>query len=81
MQIHKDYEEYGGSIRFLNPLPQGIFARTWESRIDLLRVVIIGSQETPYEHAPFVIGFYFDDHFPTPPQLHISIPGLIAWGG
>ncbi|PLB38474.1 ubiquitin-conjugating enzyme E2 [Aspergillus candidus] len=48
-------------------LPPGIFVRTWESRIDLLRVLIIGPQGTPYEHAPFVIDFHFSDDFPTQP--------------
>lgn len=60
-RIGKEYQILESS------LPQGIFARTWESRIDLLRVVIIGPQGTPYEHAPFVIDFYFDDHFPSAP--------------
>ncbi|KAJ9257191.1 hypothetical protein DTO212C5_8916 [Paecilomyces variotii] len=60
-RIRKEYEILGTS------LPEGIFARTWESRIDLLRVLIIGPQGTPYEHAPFVIDFHFDEHFPISP--------------
>lgn len=48
-------------------LPQGIYARTWESRMDLLRVVILGPQGTPYEYAPFVIDFHFGDQFPQHP--------------
>ncbi|KAF5866349.1 hypothetical protein ETB97_012515 [Aspergillus alliaceus] len=48
-------------------LPCGIFVRTWESRVDLLRALIIGPQGTPYEHAPFVIDFRFPDDYPTRP--------------
>ncbi|KAL1857895.1 hypothetical protein Plec18167_001701 [Paecilomyces lecythidis] len=60
-RIRKEYEILGTS------LPEGIFVRTWESRIDLLRVLIIGPQGTPYEYAPFVIDFHFDEQFPVSP--------------
>ncbi|OGM41768.1 ubiquitin conjugating enzyme [Aspergillus bombycis] len=46
-RIQKEFEILQSS------LPAGIFVRTWESRMDLLRVLIIGPQGTPYEHAPF----------------------------
>ena len=48
-------------------LPDGIFVRTWEARLDLLRVLIIGSRNTPYELAPFVIDFNFGPSFPSSP--------------
>ncbi|KAL4781835.1 hypothetical protein BJX76DRAFT_311793 [Aspergillus varians] len=48
-------------------LPPGIFARSWESRMDLLRVMIIGPEGTPYEHAPFVIDVHFASDFPDQP--------------
>lgn len=52
-------------------LPSGIFVRAWESRLDLLRVLIIGPRDTPYELAPFVIDFHFADDFPeNPPKAH-----------
>lgn len=60
-RIQKEFEILQSS------LPTGIFARTWESRMDLLRVLIIGPQGTPYEHAPFVIDFHFPDEYPTRP--------------
>lgn len=50
-------------------LPEGIMVRTWESRLDLLRVLIIGPLNTPYELAPFVFDFYFPPTFPTLPPL------------
>ncbi|KAF2634314.1 hypothetical protein P280DRAFT_474726 [Massarina eburnea CBS 473.64] len=48
-------------------LPPGIFVRTWESRLDLLRVLMIGPSDTPYEFAPFVIDFCLDSSYPAQP--------------
>ncbi|KAL4945465.1 hypothetical protein BDV06DRAFT_219299 [Aspergillus oleicola] len=48
-------------------LPPGIFARSWESRMDLLRVMLIGPERTPYEHAPFVFDMHFTSNFPDQP--------------
>jgi ubiquitin-conjugating enzyme E2 O len=45
-------------------LPPGIFVRTWESRLDLLRVLFIGPNDTPYEYAPFVIDFHLGSSYP-----------------
>lgn len=38
-------------------LPDGVYVRTWEGSLDLLRVLILGPLDTPYEYAPFVIDF------------------------
>jgi ubiquitin-conjugating enzyme E2 O len=48
-------------------LPPGIFVRTWESRLDLIRILIIGPNETPYEYAPFVIDFHLPSTYPQSP--------------
>ncbi|PWY80350.1 hypothetical protein BO94DRAFT_157352 [Aspergillus sclerotioniger CBS 115572] len=48
-------------------LPPGIFVRTWESRMDLLRVLIIGPEGTPYEYVPIVIDMHFSNDFPNQP--------------
>ncbi|KAI5797793.1 hypothetical protein EDC01DRAFT_651340 [Geopyxis carbonaria] len=50
-------------------LPEGIFVRTWESRLDLFRVLIVGPLNTPYELAPFLFDFYFPPTFPAEPPL------------
>lgn len=50
-------------------LPEGIFVRTWESRLDLMRVLIVGPLNTPYELAPFIFDFYFPGMFPTSPPV------------
>lgn len=58
-------------------LPEGILVRTWESRLDLLRVLIIGPLNTPYELAPFVFDFHLGADFPTgPPSGHFH-----SWTG
>jgi ubiquitin-conjugating enzyme E2 O len=48
-------------------LPPNIFVRTWESRLDLIRVLIIGPHDTPYEYAPFVIDFHLCSSYPQAP--------------
>ncbi|MCJ1440622.1 MAG: hypothetical protein MMC23_001108 [Stictis urceolatum] len=52
-------------------LPTGIWVRTWEERLDLLRILIVGPRGTPYELAPFVLDMHFKSDFPTsPPKVH-----------
>ena len=58
-------------------LPDGIFVRTWDSRLDLLRVLIVGARNTPYELAPFVMDFQFSADFPkVPPDAYFH-----SWTG
>lgn len=53
-------------------LPEGqIYVRTYESRLDLLRCLIIGPPDTPYEDAPFLVDLYLGRNFPEePPVAH-----------
>ncbi|KAI0638530.1 hypothetical protein C8Q77DRAFT_1091600 [Trametes polyzona] len=52
-------------------LPDSIIVRAYEDRTDLLRSLIIGPENTPYEDAPFVIDWMLDANFPqTPPIAH-----------
>ena len=52
-------------------LPIGIWARTWIERLDLLRILIVGPRGTPYELAPFVMDFHFNEGFPdSPPEAY-----------
>ncbi|KAK3082301.1 hypothetical protein LTS18_007857 [Coniosporium uncinatum] len=48
-------------------LPDSVFVRTYESRLDLLRVLIVGPMETPYELAPFVIDLRLPSDYPSSP--------------
>ena len=52
-------------LRSPNSLPSGVYVRTWETRLDLLRILFIGPADTPYANAPFVIDFYLSPQFPT----------------
>ena len=56
-------------LRTSGSLPQGVYIRTWESRLDLIRALIIGPEQTPYAHAPFIMDFYLPSDFPTNPPL------------
>ena len=52
-------------------LIDSILVRAYEDRSDLLRSLIIGPENTPYEDAPFVIDWMLDSNFPqTPPIAH-----------
>ena len=48
-------------------LPEGVYVRSWASRLDLFRVIIIGPPDTPYEFAPFMIDFQLPSDFPNKP--------------
>ncbi|KAF2748261.1 hypothetical protein M011DRAFT_466675 [Sporormia fimetaria CBS 119925] len=50
-------------------LPDGILVRTWESRLDLVRVLMIGPSDTPYEYAPFIIDIKLNRTYPEQPPL------------
>lgn len=48
-----------------------IYVRTYESRLDLLRCLIIGPANTPYEYAPFLIDLHLGPNYPRePPTAH-----------
>ncbi|KAI0348532.1 hypothetical protein BDW22DRAFT_1366335 [Trametopsis cervina] len=54
-----------------NSLPDTILVRAYEDRTDLLRCLIVGPENTPYEDAPFVIDWMLDSNFPhSPPIAH-----------
>ncbi|KAL1202486.1 putative ubiquitin-conjugating enzyme E2 25 [Cardamine amara subsp. amara] len=60
-----------------NDLPEMIFVRAYESRMDLLRAVIIGAQGTPYHDGLFFFDIFFPDTYPSvPPTVHYHSGGL-----
>ncbi|KAF8338031.1 uncharacterized protein EI90DRAFT_3118487 [Cantharellus anzutake] len=64
-RLNKEYRVLSTS------LPSDIIIRTYEDRADLLRSLIIGSHNTPYEDAPFVIDWQLPPSFPLePPTAH-----------
>ncbi|KAJ3092442.1 hypothetical protein HK100_006943, partial [Physocladia obscura] len=52
-------------------LPQGILVRAYDDRIDLIRVLIVGPESTPYEGCLFLFDVSLPPDFPTvPPLVH-----------
>ena len=48
-----------------------VFVRSWEARLDLLRVLIVGARGTPYELAPLVFDIHLHETFPaSPPKAY-----------
>ncbi|MFS7919608.1 putative ubiquitin-conjugating enzyme E2, ubiquitin-conjugating enzyme/RWD [Helianthus anomalus] len=50
-------------------LPETIFVRVYESRMDLLRAVIIGPKGTPYHDGLFFFDVYIPSTFPLQPPV------------
>ena len=46
-----------------------IFVRACESRMDLLRAVIIGAEGTPYHDGLFFFDIQFPDSYPSAPPV------------
>ncbi|XP_059284068.1 putative ubiquitin-conjugating enzyme E2 38 [Lycium ferocissimum] len=60
-----------------NDLPDTIYVRVYEARMDLLRAVIIGPQGTPYHDGLFVFDVLFPQTYPdVPPMVYYYSGGL-----
>ncbi|PWA39549.1 ubiquitin-conjugating enzyme 25 [Artemisia annua] len=58
-------------------LPDTIYVRVYESRIDLLRAVIMGAKGTPYDNGLFFFDIHFPEKYPDkPPKVHYHSGGL-----
>lgn len=58
-------------------LPDSIFVRAYETRMDLLRAVIIGPAGTPYHDGLFVFDVHFPPNYPDiPPMVYYYSGGL-----
>ncbi|KAI3736143.1 hypothetical protein L6452_15677 [Arctium lappa] len=58
-------------------LPDTIFVRAYETRMDLLRAVIVGPAGTPYHDGLFVFDIHFPPSYPdTPPMVYYYSGGL-----
>jgi ubiquitin-conjugating enzyme E2 O len=70
-------------LRTASALPPGVYIRTWASRLDLLRILLVGPSETPYAHCPFVLDLHLGSEFPgKPPSVFFhSWPVLPKIGG
>ena len=50
-------------------LPEGIYVRHCSSRLDVMKVLIMGPRGTPYEHGLFEFDLFCPGEFPTCPPL------------
>ncbi|XP_077229686.1 uncharacterized protein LOC143862509 [Tasmannia lanceolata] len=50
-------------------LPEAIFVRVYEERMDLLRAVIVGAAGTPYHDGLFFFDISFPSNYPSKPPL------------
>lgn len=58
-------------------LPDMIYVRVYEDRMDILRAVIIGPAGTPYHDGLFFFDAYFPPNYPySPPLVHYHSGGL-----
>ncbi|CAM6099354.1 unnamed protein product [Calypogeia fissa] len=58
-------------------LPDTIYVRVYEERMDLLRAVIVGAKQTPYHDGLFVFDLYMPPEYPSvPPVAHYHSGGL-----
>uniref|UniRef100_A0A1J3DFX6 E2 ubiquitin-conjugating enzyme n=1 Tax=Noccaea caerulescens TaxID=107243 RepID=A0A1J3DFX6_NOCCA len=59
-----------------NNLPDGIFVRVYEDRMDLLRAVIAGAFGTPYQDGLFFFDFHLPPDYPSvPPSAYYHSGG------
>lgn len=58
-------------------LPDTILVRVYETRMDLLRAVIVGADGTPYHDGLFFFDVFFPSSYPNvPPHVHYHSFGL-----
>ncbi|XP_062230916.1 putative ubiquitin-conjugating enzyme E2 38 [Phragmites australis] len=58
-------------------LPESIYVRVYEERIDLLRAAIVGPAGTPYHDGLFFFDVCFPSEYPKcPPKVHYHSGGL-----
>ncbi|XP_051144477.1 probable ubiquitin-conjugating enzyme E2 23 [Andrographis paniculata] len=59
-----------------NNLPEDIYVRAYEDRMDLLRAVIVGAYGTPYQDGLFFFDFHLPPEYPdVPPSAHYHSGG------
>lgn len=59
-----------------NNLPDGIYVRVYEDRMDLLRAVIVGAYGTPYQNGLFFFDFHLPPEYPdVPPSAYYHSGG------
>ncbi|CAL0309346.1 unnamed protein product [Lupinus luteus] len=60
-----------------NNLPESIYVRVFEERMDLMRAAIVGASGTPYHDGLFFFDICFPPEYPSePPMVHFNSGGL-----
>ncbi|XP_076951510.1 putative ubiquitin-conjugating enzyme E2 24 [Bidens hawaiensis] len=60
-----------------NDLPETIYVRVFEERMDLIRAAIVGAPETPYHDCLFFFDIFLPPEYPyEPPMVHYDSGGL-----
>ncbi|CAI9279677.1 unnamed protein product [Lactuca saligna] len=60
-----------------NDLPETIYVRVFEERMDLLQAAIVGASGTPYENGLFFFDIFLPPEYPQePPMVHYNSGGL-----
>ncbi|XP_031380623.1 probable ubiquitin-conjugating enzyme E2 23 [Punica granatum] len=62
-KVHQDWDI------LQNNLPDDIYVRVYEDRMDLLRAVIVGAYGTPYQDGLFFFDFHLPPEYPDVPPL------------
>ncbi|KAI5386604.1 probable ubiquitin-conjugating enzyme E2 24 [Lathyrus oleraceus] len=58
-------------------LPDSIYVRAYEERMDLMRAAIVGASGTPYQDGLFFFDICFPPEYPNePPMVHYNSGGL-----
>ncbi|KAJ0821856.1 putative ubiquitin-conjugating enzyme E2, ubiquitin-conjugating enzyme/RWD [Helianthus annuus] len=60
-----------------NNLPETIYVRVFEERMDLIQAAIVGAPETPYHDCLFFFDIFLPPEYPhEPPMVHYESGGL-----
>jgi ubiquitin-protein ligase len=57
-------------------ITNSIFIRVDDSRVDMMKCLIMGSVGTPYAHGAFEFDIFFEDNYPNaPPKVNLETTG------
>ncbi|CAJ0941165.1 unnamed protein product, partial [Mesorhabditis belari] len=65
--IQKEYKMFA-------ELPEGIFVRAYENRLDLLHAIIVGPRGTPFDSTPYFFEIKLPDEYPNKPPKVNFVP-------
>jgi ubiquitin-protein ligase len=74
-------------LRQPGAVPEGVWVRAYENRLDLLSVLMVGPSQTPYEEGVFLFDMQLTSKFPLePPRIHFvsytpELSPVMSWDG